>query len=242
MKEGFERKTCAIRILSENRGVIPQSVFDKADRAPIPHRFAQSSEKTAPLTPSSPVSRPGLSKRKPRRGSLSQRPPADAPPSQRARARAVVSLSSSSSSSSSSSNDDDFETEASSDEDSPRPAPSAKRPRTGKQDKASGKVGEKGIVFKLISDSNQAARYFTLKDCKTGKDMFRKSREFFRIFDKDAAGRVLECQIPPQREKRYLFDGNEDEFDLFATSLKHAHSLNAGGALLVQLRSVVTAR
>lgn len=97
---------------------------------------------------------------------------------------------------------------------------------------------ETHVVFKLISDFADATRSFPSDECATGKHLFAKSKEFFRLFDQDAEVKVLSCRIPARHERPYLFEGKEGEFRLLLQDLKDSTTGIVNNILTVEIKCV----
>ncbi|KAE8355110.1 hypothetical protein BDV28DRAFT_146401 [Aspergillus coremiiformis] len=76
------------------------------------------------------------------------------------------------------------------------------------------------VIFKLVSYKSGAIRCFPLEECKTGKELFDKAQNFFRLFDRKAEVKILSCQITSQSEQQYVFEGSEGEFSLLVKRVK----------------------
>ncbi|KAL2813111.1 hypothetical protein BJX63DRAFT_394942 [Aspergillus granulosus] len=71
----------------------------------------------------------------------------------------------------------------------------------------------------------QNVREFPADECKTGKELFEKARDFFSIFDDTIQVKVLSCQISSRPDQHYIFAGSEGEFNLL---LQQAQDIASG--------------
>lgn len=99
-------------------------------------------------------------------------------------------------------------------------------------------IKETHVVFKLISDFADATRSFPSDECVTGKHLFAKAKEFFRLFDPDVEVKVLSCRIPARHERPYLFEGKEGEFRLLLEDLKDSTTGAVNNILTVEIKCV----
>ncbi|THC93764.1 hypothetical protein EYZ11_006741 [Aspergillus tanneri] len=111
-----------------------------------------------------------------------------------------------------------------SDEEQPEATQLAKKRRTTPRSPVAAAAKSPQVVFKLVSYKSGAIRCFPLDECKTGKDLFRKARDFFHLFDRSADVKILSCQIMSQQMQHYLFEGSEGEFSLLVD--QDTHTLN----------------
>lgn len=97
---------------------------------------------------------------------------------------------------------------------------------------------ETHVIFKLISDFADATRSFPSDECATGRHLFAKAKEFFRLFDPDSEVKVLSCRIPARHERPYLFEGKEGEFRLLLEDLKGSTTGAVNNTLTVEIKCV----
>lgn len=97
---------------------------------------------------------------------------------------------------------------------------------------------ETNVVFKLVSNFADATRSFPSDECATGRYLFAKAKEFFRLFDPDAEVKVLSCRIPARHERPYLFEGKEGEFRLLLEDLKESTIGAVNNILTVEIKCV----
>ncbi|KAE8148111.1 hypothetical protein BDV25DRAFT_22899 [Aspergillus avenaceus] len=118
-------------------------------------------------------------------------------------------------------------------EEEPLPSPVVKRRRIEEPSAPAGKAPK--VVFKLVSYKTAAIRCFPLEECKSGKDLFDKARQFFQLFDKNLDVKILSCQIASQRAQQYVFEGSEGEFNLL---VEQAVGVKDGDTVIVDVGHV----
>lgn len=221
VEHGYESQACAIRIYTKTAGeniVFVPHLFETAGANRMPYRVAQSTGAVVPRTlQTTPKTRVLAQK------SSSHNPSSN---SSRNEASSLFTVDDTGRSTGNTSDDDD--------DDAPQLPFRSKRQKTSNQG-GSGQGGNEhvdatpqsagDIIFKLISEYSGATRCFPSKECSSGKDLFRKAQEFFQLLEKGKV-KALICQIPSQREQRYLFDGSEGEFNLLIDDFKLLKSTN----------------
>lgn len=85
------------------------------------------------------------------------------------------------------------------------------------------------VIFKLVSYKSGTIRAFPLEKCKTGRDLFDKAQEFFRLYDKNVDVTVLSCQ-PPSEQPQVRFGSKdcEGEFEVLIKQAKESRSTKDG--------------
>ncbi|KAK1144777.1 hypothetical protein N8T08_004788 [Aspergillus melleus] len=131
---------------------------------------------------------------------------------------------------------DDSSEEETSDEEEVVSLPPAKKVKTAPETPTA-RSTQGSAVFKLVSYKSGAIRCFPLEECKTGKDLFQKARDFFRLFDRKVDVKILSCQISSRPEQHYLFEGSEGEFALLVEQVK---GTQAGGRCTVEIGHVLS--
>lgn len=94
------------------------------------------------------------------------------------------------------------------------------------------------MVFKLASDCADATRALPSNECTTGKHLFAKAKEFFRLFDPDAEVEILACRIPARHERPHLFEGKEGEFRLLLEDLRGANAGIVNSILTAEIKCI----
>lgn len=123
----------------------------------------------------------------------------------------------------------EYETDSGSEESSEEPdevpasQPPAKKAKTAPE-RSAALSKSSGVVFKLVSYKSGALRCFPLEECKSGKELFQKARDFFRLFDRNVDVRILSCQMLSRPEQHYLFEGSEGEFGLLVEQVQGENS------------------
>lgn len=75
-----------------------------------------------------------------------------------------------------------------------------------------------GVRAKLVSDTSQTVRIFSLAGCDVG-DIFREAKKFYQ--ERDAIGEfVLVCKIPGLKVERYVSEGCRDDCNLLCEDLQ----------------------
>lgn len=74
------------------------------------------------------------------------------------------------------------------------------------------------VIFKLVTPKSSATRCFTVQASDTGEYLLKKSREFFRLFDRDISMPILVCKTIGDKEHKYIFDAND--MDLLLKELR----------------------
>ncbi|KAI9037083.1 uncharacterized protein KD926_000869 [Aspergillus affinis] len=126
--------------------------------------------------------------------------------------------------------------EESSDEEEAASLPPAKKVKTAPESPTA-RPTQGSAVFKLVSYKSGAVRCFPLDECRKGKDLFQKARDFFRLFDRNVEVKILSCQISSRPEQHYLFEGSEGEFTLLVEQVKGSP---AGGRCTVEIGHVLS--
>jgi hypothetical protein len=83
--------------------------------------------------------------------------------------------------------------------------------------------------FKLVSETSEMTRCFSVRDCENVDVFFKKAREFYRSARK-ASSMALACQIPGVEGIRYIGEGCQDEFHILCEDIDQ---LSGGGGILV---------
>jgi hypothetical protein len=83
--------------------------------------------------------------------------------------------------------------------------------------------------FKLVSETSEMTRCFSVGDCENVDVFFQKAREFYRGASK-ASSMALACQIPDVEGIRYIGEGCQDEFRILCEDIDQ---LSGGGGILV---------
>ncbi|KAJ5624385.1 hypothetical protein N7510_000694 [Penicillium lagena] len=83
--------------------------------------------------------------------------------------------------------------------------------------------------FKLVSETSEMTRCFSVEDCENVDVFFKKAREFYRSARK-ASSMALACQIPGVAGIRYIGEGCQDEFRILCEDIDQ---LSGGGGILV---------
>lgn len=136
---------------------------------------------------------------------------------------------------------DESSEESSSDEES-ESLPPAKKIKSAPDSPISQSPQSPGtaVIFKLVSYKSGSIRCFPLEECKTGKDLFQKARDFFRLFDRNVDVKILCCQISSRPEQHYLFEGSEGEFSLLVEQVKKSRSQAGDGRCIIEVGHVLS--
>ncbi|CAL5866037.1 uncharacterized protein PFLUO_LOCUS244 [Penicillium psychrofluorescens] len=89
--------------------------------------------------------------------------------------------------------------------------------------------------FKLVSETSEMARCFSVGNCENVDIFFQKAREFYRS-SSNAASMALACQIPGVEGIRYVGEGCQDEFRILCEDIDQLSG--EGGILVIDIKPV----
>lgn len=133
--------------------------------------------------------------------------------------------------------DFDYEAASSGGEHEKEPQPPTKRIKVESPSPSpliqNGPTGE--AMFKLVAEQSNAVSYFPVAECRSSKELFWRAQRFFRVFDGNAEGSLLACQVPGEREQHYLFEGSEGQFHLLVGDASDSTS----GRVVIEVKCVI---